>query len=94
MGDIVGKLCSHTSSNPSQTRGWPKAPSAIHGPLRSTLYSTDKANLTLDCLVNQLTMHDLCDCAHRRHAKATVEAQLATVYEDASGNFQPSDVSK
>jgi hypothetical protein len=74
--------------------GGPKASSAIHGPLGHIFYPIDKANIIADCLENQFTVHDLCDCDHRRRVEAKVEVLLATVDEDAPFNFRPCDVSK
>jgi hypothetical protein len=72
----------------------PKAPSAIHGPLGPIFYPIDKANIIGDTLGSQFRAHDLCDCDHRRHMGAQVEALLATVDEDIPVNFRPCDVSK
>jgi hypothetical protein len=36
----------------------------------------------------------LCDCDHRRHVEAQVEALLATAEEDISVNFRPCDIWK
>jgi hypothetical protein len=74
--------------------GEPKAPSAVHGLLSPILYPIDKANIIADCLENHLRAHDLCDCDHRRHMEAQVEALLATIDEDTPVNFWPYDVSK
>jgi hypothetical protein len=75
-------------------RGGLKEPSAIHGPLGPLFYPIDKANAIADCLENQLTAHNLCDCDHRQQVEATVQALLATVDEGAPVNFRPYDVSK
>jgi hypothetical protein len=76
--------------------GWPKAPSAIHGPLGPirVFYQIDKTNIIADCLGNQFGAHDLCDCDHKRHEKTQVEALLTTVDEDTPVNFRPFHVSK
>jgi hypothetical protein len=47
----------------------PKALSAIHDPSGPIVYPIDKANTTADCLENQFTSHDLCDCDHRLKSK-------------------------
>jgi hypothetical protein len=79
----------------SLTKGdGPKALSAIHVPLGPIFYPVDRANIIANCLENQFTTHDLCDCYHRRHVEAQVEALPATVDEDAPVNFRPCDVSK
>jgi len=39
----------------------------------------EKANVTADCLENQLTPHDLCDENNKRRVVATVQALLETV---------------
>jgi hypothetical protein len=57
-------------------------------------YPIDKANMVADCLENQFKAHDLCDCDHRRHVEAEVEALLGTVNEDIPVNFRPCDVSE
>jgi hypothetical protein len=77
-------------------RGWPKAPFAVHGSLDLTFYPIDKANIIAGCLENQFRAHDLCDCDcdHRRHVEAQVEALLAVVDEDTPVIFRPCDVSK
>jgi hypothetical protein len=54
----------------------------------------DKANIITYCLENQFRAHDFCDCDHRRHVEAQVEALLATVDEDIPVNFRPCDFSK
>jgi hypothetical protein len=79
-----GKLKSFTSSItvfyeiPYKKSGEPNAPSAIHDPLDPIFYPIDKGKIIADCLENQFTAHDLCDCYHRRHVEAQVEALLAT----------------
>jgi hypothetical protein len=70
----------------------PNTTSAIHHPLGPIFYPNDKANIIADCLENQFRMHDLCDCDHRRHVEAQVEALLATINGDIPVNFQPCDV--
>jgi hypothetical protein len=75
MGNKVGKLRSHISSNMAyceipHKKGWTRAPSALHDPLCSILYPVDKASIIADCIENQLTVHDLHDCDHRRHVQA------------------------
>jgi hypothetical protein len=60
-------------------------PSSIHGLLGPICYTVDKANIIADCLQNQFTAHDLCDCNYRRH----VEALLATIEEDISVIYYP-----
>jgi hypothetical protein len=45
-------------------KGGPKAPSAIHGPLRLLFYPIDKVNIIADCLENHLSV-----CDHRRQGR-------------------------
>jgi hypothetical protein len=66
----------------------PKAPSAIHGPLGPLFYPIDKANAIADCLENQFTAHNLCDCDHRQQVEATVQALLATDDEGTPVKFR------
>jgi hypothetical protein len=80
--------------NPSQKRSGPKAPTAINGPLGPIFYPLDKANIVAACLEKQFRAHDLCDCNHRRHVEAEVEALLATVDVDIPVNCRPCDISK
>jgi hypothetical protein len=68
-------------------RGGPKTPSAIHGPLGPLFYPIDNANATADCLENQFTVHNLCDCDHRQQVEATVQVLLATGDEGAPVKF-------
>jgi hypothetical protein len=75
-------------------RGGPKAPSSIHDLLGPIFCPVDTANIITDCLENQFRVHNLCDCDHRQHVEAQIEALLAAVSEDIPVNFQPSDVSK
>jgi hypothetical protein len=72
----------------------PKASSAIHGPLGPIFYPINKANIIADCSENLFRVHDLCDCDHRQHVEAEVEALLAIIDEDILVNFRPYDVSK
>jgi hypothetical protein len=59
----------------------------MHGPLGPIFYPIDTANIITDCLENQITALDLCDCDHRGHVEAQVEAVLATIDEDIPINF-------
>jgi hypothetical protein len=68
--------------------GGTKAPSAIHGPLGHMFCPISKTNIIADCLEKQFRVHVLCDCDHRRHVKAQVEALLAIVDEDIPVNPQ------
>jgi hypothetical protein len=60
-------------------RDGPKAPTAVHGPLRITYHPYEKANEIADCLENQFTSRDLCDEKHEREVGTTVQALLASV---------------
>jgi hypothetical protein len=71
-----------------------KGTTATHGPLGPIFYPTDKANIIEDCLENQFTALDLCDCENRRRVEAQVEALLATIDEDIRLNFQPHSIRK
>jgi hypothetical protein len=57
----------------------PKTPSEILYPLGRLFYPIDKANAIANCLQNQFTAHNLCDCDHGQKVKTTVQALLATV---------------
>jgi hypothetical protein len=65
-------------------RGGQKEPSAVHGPLGPIFDPIAKANIIADCLENKFRARDLCDCDcdHRRHVEAQVEALWVTVDED------------
>jgi hypothetical protein len=54
----------------------------------------DKANAIADCLENQFTAHNLCDCDHRQQVGAADQALLATVDEETPVKFRPCDASK
>jgi hypothetical protein len=75
-------------------RGGPKAPFAIHGPLRPIFYLIGKANITAGCFENQFTERNLCDCDLRKQAEATVQALLATTDEGTPVKFRPCGSSK
>jgi hypothetical protein len=60
-------------------RNEPRAPIAIHGPLRLEVIPLEKANATADCLENQFTSHDLFDENHEWWVKARVQALLEAV---------------
>jgi hypothetical protein len=64
----------------------PNASSAVHGPFGPIFYPISKANIIADCLENQFKAHDLCDCDHRQHVEAQVEALLAIINEDVTVN--------
>jgi hypothetical protein len=68
--------------NYSQKKDGTKALSAIYGPSGPIVYPINKANIIAECLENQFTAHDLCDCELRWHVEATVAAMLATVDEN------------
>jgi hypothetical protein len=59
-----------------------------------TYYPIDKANAIADCLKNQFTALNLCDCAQRQRVEDTVQTLLATVGDGAPVKFWPCDVSK
>jgi hypothetical protein len=44
--------------------GGSKAKTVMYGSLGITYDSNKKANVTVDCLANQFTSHDLCDENH------------------------------
>jgi hypothetical protein len=68
-------------------RGGLQAPSAIHGPLGSLFYPIDKAKAIADCLENQFTAHNFCDCDHRQKVKTTAKALLATIGDGTPVKF-------
>jgi hypothetical protein len=63
----------------SLKKGGPQAPYAIHVSLGLIFHPIDKANILADCLENQFRAHDLCDCDHRRHVEAQVDALLGII---------------
>jgi hypothetical protein len=88
MRNEVDKLPCHIANNMAYAKflikgGGPKVQTAIRGLLGPIFYPIDKANITGNCLENKFTVHDLCDCDHRRHVEINVDALLTTVDKDA-----------
>jgi hypothetical protein len=75
-------------------RDGPKAPTAVHGPLRTTHLPKEKANAIADCLEFQLTSPDLCHENHERRVEARVQALIASVEDTPLEKVGPCDIQK
>jgi hypothetical protein len=72
----------------------PKASTPVHVPLGITYHPNEKANVIVDCLVNQFTSHDLCDKNYERQMGRRVRPLLASVDDTLLGKVRPYDIHK
>jgi hypothetical protein len=63
-------------------------------PSEPRLYNLTRQATIADCLENEFTAHNLCECDHRQQLEATVQALLPTVDEGTLVKFRPCVVSK
>jgi hypothetical protein len=75
-------------------RDGPKAPTAIHGPLRLKFIPLEKVNAIADSLENQLTPHNMCEENHKQQVEARVQALSEAMDDSPPEKLRPCDIQK
>jgi hypothetical protein len=78
-------------AKPLSNRDAPMAPAGLLG---LKYHPVDKANEIVDCLINRLTQHDLCEENYERRVEARVQALLEAADSDPLERIRPCDLQK
>jgi hypothetical protein len=71
-----------------------KAPTAMHSPSVFSFLPLRKANVTVDCLENQFSPHDVCEENRERRIVARVQALFEAVDDSPPERVRPCDAQK